>query len=88
MVMAANCWLKSERRNSRSKVAVAISGVTGDKFQLHELTPLNPDALFGKPIDLADFENWLICQRSECAGESSGARSDDLLNKQGRPTMN
>jgi DNA-binding NarL/FixJ family response regulator len=41
----------------RSKVAVLSSGASSTS--LAELTALQPDAIFGKPLDFEDFAEWL-----------------------------
>ena len=59
--------LLAEIRNTRRSITVAVvSGVT-DQLKLHELTALKPDAIFGKPVDVDDFDDWLVKQLSSFA---------------------
>ena len=50
----------------RAKLPIIVAVVTGvsNQLKLHEVTAWKPDALFGKPIDVADFEDWLTKTRS------------------------
>ena len=54
-------------RNLNSKVAV-ISGAD-EPSMLAEVTRLRPDAIFGKPLDIEDFNDWLKSQGIPVAGE-------------------
>jgi DNA-binding response OmpR family regulator len=67
--------LLAEIRAARSAVVVAIvTGIT-NSLKLHEVTALKPDALFGKPIDIDDFDNWLVKQLANFALASTGKRT-------------
>jgi DNA-binding response OmpR family regulator len=58
-------------RQQNMQTSVAVVSGAGDEM-LMEATLLKPDALFGKPIDLPDFKDWLAQQvRRLRAGESS-----------------
>lgn len=46
------------KRGLATKVAV-VTAIT-DQTELHKVLSLSPDALFGKPIDVNDFEGWLV----------------------------
>lgn len=57
--------LLAEIRTQRRAIKVAVVTAVSDRLKLHEVTRWNPDALFGKPIDIADFRNWLAVQQSQ-----------------------
>ena len=48
-------------RKLRSKVAVISAANEPD--MLAEVTALKPEAIFGKPLDIDDFLDWLRAQR-------------------------
>ena len=51
------------RRLRELKLPIAVAIVSGGCDEmLMEATVLKPDALFGKPIDLPDFKDWLTRQ--------------------------
>jgi two-component system response regulator QseB len=52
-------------RNARLPIKVAVVSAVTDQLRLHEITALGPDALFGKPLDLDDFDDWLVKQLSD-----------------------
>jgi DNA-binding NarL/FixJ family response regulator len=59
--------LLAEVRRARRPITVAVvTGVT-DKLKLHEVTAWKPDAIFGKPVDVDDFDDWLVKQLSTFA---------------------
>jgi len=55
-------------RDQKMPIAVAVVSGAGDEM-LMEATVLKPDALFGKPIDLPDFKDWLTQQAQRLRGE-------------------
>ena len=58
--------LLREVRAKKLPIRVAVvSGAT--EPMLAEASQLGPDALFGKPIEIADFESWLREQISDLA---------------------
>jgi DNA-binding response OmpR family regulator len=59
--------LLAEVRAARKPIIVAIATAVTNRLKLHEITALEPDALFGKPIDVDDFKIWLLKQLSACA---------------------
>jgi DNA-binding response OmpR family regulator len=63
--------LLAEVRQARLPVTVAVvTGIT-DELKLHEVTAWKPDAIFGKPVDVDDFDDWLVKQLSSFALTSS-----------------
>lgn len=57
--------LLAEIRQAKKAIRVAVVTAVTDTLRLHEVTAWNPEALFGKPIDVADFDDWLVKQRAE-----------------------
>jgi DNA-binding response OmpR family regulator len=59
--------LLAEIRRAHWPITVAVvTGVT-DQLKLHELMAWKPDAIFGKPLDVHDFDDWLVKQLSNFA---------------------
>jgi DNA-binding response OmpR family regulator len=54
-----------QMRHDESKAVVAVVCGTEDE-KLAELFKLKPDAVFGRPIDLADFRDWLTQLEDTC----------------------
>jgi DNA-binding response OmpR family regulator len=50
--------LRKIRHDQSKAVVLVVSGANDDK--LREAIELKPDALFGKPVDIEDFRDWLI----------------------------
>lgn len=51
--------LLAEIRRAQRPITVAVVTGVSNQLKLHEVTAWKPDALFGKPIDIADFKDWL-----------------------------
>jgi DNA-binding response OmpR family regulator len=80
--------LLAEIRRDKKPIKVAVVTAVTDRLRLHEVTALSPDALFGKPIDLEDFDAWLVKLLSEfamgsrdslCKSTNARSHSDMLL---------
>jgi len=63
--------LRRIREEHMQVVAAVLSGA-GDEM-LMEATRLKPDALFGKPVDLQDFRDWLTQQAQRLGSEMSNS---------------
>ena len=59
--------LLAEIRRAHRPITVAVvTGVT-DQLKLHEVMAWKPEAVFRKPLDVDDFDNWLVKQLSNFA---------------------
>jgi DNA-binding response OmpR family regulator len=66
-------------RSSKQEITVAVVSGAGDQM-LSEANRLGPDALFGKPVDLTDFQDWLGQQgttRSQSATQTDRSAPKD-----------
>ena len=53
--------LAQVRREGRDIKVAVVTAVT-DAIKLEEVTALKVDAVFGKPMDIDDFDDWLVKQ--------------------------
>lgn len=59
--------LLAEIRRARRPITVAVVTGLTDQLKLHEVTAWKPEAIFGKPVDVDDFDDWLVKQLSNFA---------------------
>ena len=74
--------LLTEIRREQRPITVAVVTAVTDQLRLHEVTSLKPDAIFGKPVDVDDFDDWLVKQLSNFALTSG--RTAQLVKKRER----
>jgi DNA-binding response OmpR family regulator len=58
------------RAAKRPIVVAVVTGIT-NTLKLHDVTALKPEALFGKPVDIDDFDDWLVKQLANFAMAAS-----------------
>ena len=51
-----------EVRDHRLPTRVAVISGANEMSMLSEVTSLKPDAIFGKPLEIKDFFDWLVAQ--------------------------
>jgi CheY-like chemotaxis protein len=52
--------LLAEIRRAGRSITVAVMTAVTPELKLQELMPLKPDAIFGYPVDIDDFDDWLV----------------------------
>jgi CheY-like chemotaxis protein len=56
--------LLAEIRRAKQPITVAVVAALTQQLNLNELMALKPNAVFGNPVDVDDFEDWLVKQNS------------------------
>ena len=58
------------RAEGRAMTVAVVTAVT-DPVELAEITALKVDAIFGKPMDIDDFDHWLVKQLANFAMDAA-----------------
>jgi DNA-binding response OmpR family regulator len=54
--------LLAEIHHTKRPIKVAVVAAVTQQLNLNELMALRPNAVFGNPVDVDDFEDWLVKQ--------------------------